>query len=51
MIALAFGSITCVDFVCFFMLKIVMCFYNMKSVLSSFNARAGEYMNVIHFPL
>jgi hypothetical protein len=41
MIALAFGSMTCVDLVFLFMLKIVVCFYNRKSTSSSFNASAG----------
>ena len=36
-IALAFGSMTCVDFDCLFMLKKVICFYNIKLVQSSFN--------------
>jgi hypothetical protein len=42
-IALAFGSMTCVDFNCPFMLKKVVFFYNIKSILSSFNQNTNGF--------
>jgi hypothetical protein len=46
MIDLTFGSMTCVDLGCRFMLKKVICFYNIKPVTSSFNEGAERFARV-----